>query len=133
MQGLKLFGSLSDVRFETLCITECVTVYTIHNHVQILVKPNPLKCLPGGFIYNLYLTVKCEWLVPLLAYKLSSCFSPFVFSFLPNQNVPPSTYWQRSSPTVDCILVNKPLITSCFLRALTMFCFLTWNAQSKIF
>ena len=84
-------------------------------------------------IYMYIWTVKCEWLVPLLAYKLLSCFSPFVFSFLPNQNVSPSTFWQQSSPTVGCISANKPLITSCFSRALTMFCFLTWNTQSRMF
>ena len=37
-----------------------------------------------------------------------------VFSFLPNWNVLPSTFWQWSSPTVGCIPANKPSIASCF-------------------
>ena len=35
------------------CIIKCVTVYTIHNHGQVLVKRLPLKCLPEGFISEL--------------------------------------------------------------------------------
>ena len=37
-----------------------------------------------------------DWVVPLQAYKLSSCFSPLpCFSFLPKQNAPLSKFWQR--------------------------------------
>ena len=37
-----------------------------------------------------------DWVVPLQAYKLSSCFFPLpCFSFLPKQNAPLSNFWQR--------------------------------------
>ena len=65
-----------------------------------------------------------EWferLVPLLAYKLTLCFSPLPCSlFYPNWNTLPTNLWQWISPTFGCIPANKPSIASCFSRALTV-------------
>ena len=75
-----------------------------------------------------------DWFVPLLAYKLLSCFSPLPCSLLrPNRNAPLSNLCQRISHTVGCIPANKPLIASCFLRTLTVFYSPAWNTQSSKF
>ena len=75
-----------------------------------------------------------DWFVPLQVYKLLSCFSPLPCSLLwPNRNAPLSNLWQRISHTVGCIPANKPSITLCFLRTLTVFYSPAWNAQSSKF
>ena len=75
-----------------------------------------------------------DWFVPLLAYKLLSCFSPLPWSlFRPNRNAPPNNFWQQISHTVSCIPANKSSITLCFSRALTVFYSPPWNVQSSKF
>ena len=94
------------------------TIYVLVNH--------PSRCSPSGFMPELSRVLlvntngsypRFEWLVPLLAYKLSSCFSPLPCSlFYPNRNALPSNFWQRISPTFSYVwLYPSKQAVDCFM------------------
>ena len=71
-----------------------------------------------------------EWLVPLLAYKLSSCFSPLLCSLLPKlERLHRVTF---GSGSLLCLVVTKQTSRWSF-RAPWPYCSPAWNTQWRKF